>query len=276
MKTRVPTDPVNVESNTDQRDLFTKEGVYRVDTINQLPPSTPVTYSDLLLQIRLELVRRFADCSSVLDVCCATGQHLMGFADEMQACTGIDFSLPYLQKANEDRNNKGLENTRYACSDAHNIPFRSNSFDLAYSFSSLYVIPDVDTVINEIARVLKPGGKCILDLGNLYSLNVIVINAYHKEQGWAQHYAVSVPVMKQMIIRAGMRIVEHRAFQILPLWGGDRPKWLKVFLLPLWTHLLSRRVKTKILDEWISNLPVFKSFAFRHVFVCEKGENACT
>jgi len=33
---------------------------------------------------------------------------------------------------------------------------------------------------------------------------------------------------------------------------------------------LTREVGGKILDEWISNLPVFKQFAFRHIFVCEK------
>jgi ubiquinone/menaquinone biosynthesis C-methylase UbiE len=229
-----------------------------------------MTYSDNLLKTRLEMVRFYAHHSSMLDVCCATGQHLMGFADEMQTCTGVDFSLPYLQKAYEDKNTKGLENTCYACSDVRRMPFRSNSFDVAYSFSSLYVIQGVDDVISEIARVLKPGGKGILDLGNLYSLNVIVINAYHKELGWAQHYAISVPAMKRMIHQAGMRIVEHRAFQILPLWGGDRPSWLGMFLAPFWTKLLTREVGGKILDEWISNLPVFKQFAFRHIFVCEK------
>ncbi len=260
----------DIQQASDQRDLFTKEGIYTVDTINHLPPPVPETYSDILLKIRLDLVHFYADHSNVLDVCCATGQHLMGFAGRMQTCTGVDFSLPYLQKANKDKITKDLQNTRYACSDACRMPFRSNSFDLAYSFSSLYVIPNVGMVISEIARVLRPTGKCILDLGNLYSLNVIVVNAYHKELGWAQNYAVSVPAMKRMIHQAGMKIVEHRTFQILPLWGGDRPKWLKLFLLPVWTQLLSRRVKGKLLDEWISNLPLLKLFAFRHILVCEK------
>ncbi len=259
-----------IKHASDQRELFINEGVYSADTINRLPPSVPMTYSDILLRIRLEMVRSYAKHLSVLDVCCATGQHLMDFAGEAQTCTGIDFSLPYLQKAGEYKNTKDLKNTYYACSDARQLPFRANSFDVAYSFSSLYVIPGVNDVISEIARVLKPGGKCVLDLGNLYSLNVIVINAYHKELGWAQHYAISVATMKRMIHQVGLRIVEHRAFQILPLWGGDRPRWLKVFLLPVWTQVLSRQVKAKTLDEWISNLPVFKSFAFRHVFLCEK------
>jgi len=270
MKSNLSAKAANIEPASDQRDLFIKEGVYNIDTINQLPPPVPMTYSDILLEIRLEIVRRYVSHSSLLDVCCATGQHLMGFAGEMQTGTGVDFSLPYLHRANEDKNRNGFRNTNYSCSDVRTMPFRSNSFDVAYSFSSLYVIPNVGDVIGETARVLKPGGKCILDMGNLCSLNVIVINAYHKEMGWAQHYAISVPEMKKMINQSGMKIVEHRAFQILPLWGGDRPPWLKVFLAPGWTRLLSKLVMGKILDEWISNLPIFKFFAFRHIFVCEK------
>ena len=254
----------------DQRELFIHEGIYRADTIDHLPPPVAITYSDILLQIRLEMVRQYGNHSRLLDVCCATGQHLRGFLEEMQMCTGVDYSLPYLQKANEDKTAQALGRTNYACGDARWMPFYSNSFDIAYSFSSLYVIENVGDVINEVARVLKPGGKCILDLGNLYSLNILVVNVYHKELGWARHYAISVPAMERIIRQAGMKVVEHRSFQILPLWGGDRPKWLKPFLLPIWTRLLSRRIRGKILDEWISNLPIFRLFAFRHVFVCEK------
>ena len=216
------------------------------------------------------MVRQYLNHSSLLDLCCGTGQHLMGFAGEIQTGIGLDFSLPYLQRANNDKEKYGLANMGYSCSDARRIPFRSNYFDIAYSFSALYLIPDVGNVISEVSRVLKPGGKCILDLSNLYSLNVIVINAYHKDLGWAQHYTISVSEMKKMINQSGMRILEHRAFQILPLWGGDRPSWLKVFLAPFWTRLLTRQVGGKILDEWISNLPGFNFFAFRHIFVCEK------
>jgi ubiquinone/menaquinone biosynthesis C-methylase UbiE len=56
---------------------------------------------------------------------------------------------------------------------------RSNSsFDLVYCFSSLYYIPKVGEVIHEVSRVLTFRGKCVVDFGNLYSLNTIVCNAY--------------------------------------------------------------------------------------------------
>ena len=121
-----------------------------------------------------------------------------------------------------------------------------------------------------MARVLKTGGKCILDLGNTHSLNAAVIKNYNQELGWAKPFLISIRDMKKYIHAAGMKIIEHRAFQVLPLWGADRPKRLNLFLLPFWTRLLSKQIRGKMIDEWISNTPIIKNFAFRHVFVCEK------
>lgn len=256
-------------SSIDLRTVWTQDGVYKVDTISQLPSATKASYSDLLLKVRLDIVRRYAAHSNLLDICCATGQHLMSFAGEMRTGIGVDFSLPYLQKGNADKKKDISVNVGFICCDAIKIPLCSDYFDVIYSFSSLYVIPSVGAVIHEMARLLKRGGKCILDLGNLHSLNVIVANAYHKEVGLAQPHFISVRVMRQLIEESGLEIVEHRAFQILPLWG-DRPIWFRVFLAPFWARLLSKQIKGKMLDEWISNFPLFKPFAFRHIFVCEK------
>jgi hypothetical protein len=75
--------------------------------------------------------------------------------------------------------------------------------------------------------------------------------------------------MNRLLDEAGFAIIEHRAFQILPLWG-DRPKWLGPLLRPQCKWILQKQVRGKMLDEWISNLPVIKHLAFRHIFVSEK------
>jgi hypothetical protein len=54
------------------------------------------------------------------------------------------------------------------------------------------------------------------------------------------------------------------------MWG-DRPWWLKPLLHPVWTRLLAIRIKGRMLDEWISSLPLLRRFAFRHVLLCEKA-----
>jgi hypothetical protein len=57
---------------------------------------------------------------------------------------------------------------------------------------------------------------------------------------------------------------------VLAMFKADAPKWLKPLLWSGWTRLLAKQINGKMLDEWISNLPVLKLFAFRHIFVCEK------
>jgi hypothetical protein len=76
--------------------------------------------------------------------------------------------------------------------------------------------------------------------------------------------------MQKTIRVSGLRIIEHRAFQLLPLWDAHRPNWLKPLLLPVWSKLMRIQIGGKILDEWTSSLPFIKYFAFRHIFICEK------
>lgn len=53
---------------------------------------------------------------------------------------------------------------------AHLLPFRNAAFDCVYSFGVLHHIPDVEPVIREIVRVLRPGGELICMLYNKASL----------------------------------------------------------------------------------------------------------
>ena len=55
--------------------------------------------------------------------------------------------------------------------DATNMDFESSTFDVIFSFGVLHHIPDVQTAISEIQRVLKPGGYLLLMVYNRSSIN---------------------------------------------------------------------------------------------------------
>jgi ubiquinone/menaquinone biosynthesis C-methylase UbiE len=61
--------------------------------------------------------------------------------------------------------------------DAENLPFRDNSFDIVYSNGVLHHSENTDQCINEVYRVLKPGGKAVIMLYSRHSaifwLNVL-------------------------------------------------------------------------------------------------------
>ncbi|MBU1919063.1 class I SAM-dependent methyltransferase, partial [bacterium] len=69
------------------------------------------------------------------------------------------------------------------------------SFDFIFSYASLYHIPRVKNVVNEIARVLYPGGFAAIELGNLYSINTFAASALHIFKGLARPYHISYSKM---------------------------------------------------------------------------------
>ena len=53
-------------------------------------------------------------------------------------------------------------NVSYVRGDAHTLPFKDDSFDAVCCFAALYFIEDPYTAVDEIVRVLAPGGRVAL------------------------------------------------------------------------------------------------------------------
>lgn len=252
------------------REAFERGELYSPGAIcNTLDEASP-EYIDRLVSRKLEIILRHYESGLVVDLCCATGGHLLALSDRIDRGIGLDFSSRYLGVAASDACFARVRNLTFAGANARQLPLKTDSVSLLYSLSSLYVIPQIDDIIEEVARVLRPDGRCVLDLGNRWSLNAICVRSY-PEIACSHH--LSVRKMKRLCRAAGLRILEHRAFQLLPLWA-DRPGWLLPLLHPWWKNAMRRRVRGRMVDEWASNLPLLKSLAFRHVIVCEKTRPA--
>lgn len=252
--------------------LAYEEGeIYKPSTICIDADRDADAYAQRLLWEKMEMVRRHLKRSSrLVDLCCATGTHLLALADQVDRALGIDFSQPFIEKARADAEAAGLDHVAFEIGDAKNLPLDDRSVGALYSFSSLYVIPEVEDVISEIARVLEPGGRAILDLGNARSLNSYCVRHYTE---WPPSFPLPLGEIQAMLDHYRLPIVEHRAFQLLPLWA-DRPSWLRPLLHPAWTRLMARRLGGRMLDEWLSNLPGLKHIAFRQMIVVERKGRA--
>lgn len=71
--------------------------------------------------------------------------------------------------------------------DAENLPFDSNSFDLGYSFGVLHHSPNTERALNEIVRVIRPGGELKVMLYNrrsIWAFNQWVKHALLKGRPW--------------------------------------------------------------------------------------------
>jgi 2-polyprenyl-3-methyl-5-hydroxy-6-metoxy-1,4-benzoquinol methylase len=102
----------------------------------------------------------------VLDVGCGTGYHLADLRRRGFAVAGIDGSEAMLSEASR----RGAD-ARLGAADVEAIPFRSGAFDYVLCVEVLRYLPQALPCLREIARVLRPGGVCLLTATPLLNLN---------------------------------------------------------------------------------------------------------
>ncbi len=97
----------------------------------------------------------------VLEIGGGMGTDLCQFARYGAFTTDIDLSAGHLALAQENFQLRKLTG-KFVHHDAEDLPFDDNSFDLVYSNGVIHHTPNTGTVISEIHRVLRPGGKAII------------------------------------------------------------------------------------------------------------------
>ena len=97
----------------------------------------------------------------VLDVGIGTGLELPLFAPD-QRVTGIDLAEPMLRRA-RDKAARGSGNVDgLLVMDAARLAFPDRCFDAVIAPYVLSVVPDPHAMLDEIARVVKPGGDVVM------------------------------------------------------------------------------------------------------------------
>ncbi|MFX1332715.1 MAG: class I SAM-dependent methyltransferase [Promethearchaeota archaeon] len=96
----------------------------------------------------------------VLEVGCASGFTSCMIAEDYGCqVTGIDISEVLISKAQDRADRMGLANVRFQVADATQLPFDDNSFDAVFGVALVALIPLKVEVLNELMRVIKPGGS---------------------------------------------------------------------------------------------------------------------
>ncbi|MFQ5914154.1 MAG: class I SAM-dependent methyltransferase [Nitrospinota bacterium] len=108
----------------------------------------------------------------VLDLCCGYGRHTFSLRRMGYEALGLDLSRDLLGRARKEgkRNGEVGPSVPFTCADMRDIPYAAGTFDIVLSlFTSFGYFEgqaDDQTVLDGVARVLKPGGKFFLDVLN--------------------------------------------------------------------------------------------------------------
>jgi SAM-dependent methyltransferase len=106
----------------------------------------------------------------VLEIGCGLGTDGAQFAKAGAVYTGIDLTDAAIELAQKRFEQFGLQG-EFQVADAENLQFPDESFDVVYSHGVLHHTPDISAAVQEIHRVLKPGGRVIVMLYHRGSYN---------------------------------------------------------------------------------------------------------
>lgn len=136
---------------------------------------------DYFRKILLNRLKLNPQALQVLDVGCGGGLLAEQFASLGCVVTGIDQSVPTLNAAKAHAAKSGL-NIQYIESTGEKLPFEAAKFDIVCCCDVLEHVDDIDAVIAEISRVLKPGGILFFDTINRTLISNLV--AIKMAQDW--------------------------------------------------------------------------------------------
>lgn len=95
--------------------------------------------------------------------------------------TCVDYSAEMMQTAQRRAEGMGLTHVRFQQGDVGALPFEDGRFDAVLSLNGFHAFPDKEGALQEIYRVLKPGGifcGCFYIRGEMRRTDWIIRNVY--------------------------------------------------------------------------------------------------
>lgn len=97
-----------------------------------------------------------------LEVACGAAMVGRALAPRVGSLQGVDMTPAMIERAREEAAAAGLENADFSLGDATAIEFEDGSFDGALTRFSFHHIPAPQRALEEMARVVRPGGHVIV------------------------------------------------------------------------------------------------------------------
>lgn len=195
----------------------------------------------------------------ILDNGCGTGE-LMEFLNSREV-VGCDISFNMLKNA------KKRSNFLVKC-DSEKLPFKDKSFDVVYVKALLHHLNDIDSAIQEIKRVLKPGGEVVFAETNKNFINDLPRRLMKKGEHFSESHQNFRDKQLISMISKELKIQKVSYFGYIAYTLLGFPDIMDIYrfvpLKNLFTPLLI------FIDKILSNIPFVKKLAFCIIISAKK------
>ena len=154
----------------------------------------------------------------ILDLGCGAGMQTALLARHGGQVTGIDVSEGAIGRALDDHKSlMGKLSLQFKCASIHSARFATAEFDSIFSFCVLEHIVDLDRVLAECRRILKPGGCFCFSVDSLAGISD-ADKAFHSREHHVCRY-FTAETLTQCLQEAGFE-----SNQIAPLFRSKTAK----------------------------------------------------
>lgn len=119
--------------------------------------------------------------STVLDAGCGTGSNAIRLALRGYPVRAMDVSEPMLERAQASVAAMGLSHmVTFERGSLSKLPMDDASLEFVICWNVLMNVPEIETAIAELCRVVKPGGFLVISEDNMWSLEALLVRTAHR------------------------------------------------------------------------------------------------
>jgi broad specificity phosphatase PhoE/ubiquinone/menaquinone biosynthesis C-methylase UbiE len=160
----------------------------------------------------------------VLDVGTGLGAVALAIAPHVDSVLGIDLSPAMLELAETDRASRGLNNVRFSLGQIGVAPLPENTFDIITTHDLLHYVSDLPALFNVFARLLRPGGRVVMDelIGSDDPVKRATLDAIMSRRDPGIVEVLSAGEIEAALSPAGFRVARSERYPM----ARDLDEWL--------------------------------------------------
>ena len=203
---------------------------------------------------------------NVLDFGCGTGILLQDIDKLYKSSCGLDISRHMLEYARNTCKNSDL-----IIGDGEQLPFFDETWNAVVCRGAVHHIPNPQKALNEMYRILTPGGALVISEPSIDSIlmRLIRILLYKNSKKFSKgHKAFKSKHLTKILQKSGFTVIEVKFFGYIayPLCGFPD-------FIPLLNYIPFNRYITKLLillDKLLSYIPLVRKQSWQVIILAKK------